>query len=105
MSVTHGYAQHDEHHGHTPGFVARWFFSTNHKDIGTLYLIFAVIGGTVGPRLGHRVNLIVRESRARATPPSCGFVWPRATRTLWRRPGETAGGGIGSRGFASSRFL
>src|SRR6187549_2161036 len=55
---------HDAHHhdaDHKPGFFARWFMSTNHKDIGTLYLIFAICAGIIGGTISGLMRLELAE--------------------------------------------
>jgi len=59
-SVAHG--DHHDHHEHKPlSFFQRWFLSTNHKDIGTLYLIFAIIAGLIGGTLSVFMRMELQE--------------------------------------------
>jgi cytochrome c oxidase subunit 1 len=53
MASAAGHADHD----HKPGFVARWLFSTNHKDIGTLYIIFSLVAALVGVGISFLMRL------------------------------------------------
>jgi cytochrome c oxidase subunit I len=61
-TVTHG--MHDAHdaHGaheahHTPTGWRRFVYSTNHKDIGTMYLVFAMVGGFIGACLSMGIRM------------------------------------------------
>ena len=51
---------HDAHADHPTGW-RRWVMSTNHKDIGTMYLIFAIFAGLVGAFLSIMMRLELAE--------------------------------------------
>ncbi|MGC4029222.1 MAG: cytochrome c oxidase subunit I [Steroidobacteraceae bacterium] len=70
MATEHAdHAAHD-HHGAPSGFFRRWVLTTNHKDIGTLYLTFAGVMFLIGGSLAMVI-------RAELFQPGLQFVDPQ----------------------------
>jgi cytochrome c oxidase subunit I len=60
MDTAAAHGAHEDHGAHHPTGWRRFVYSTNHKDIGTMYLAFALFGGTIGLLLsmGIRAQLM-----------------------------------------------
>ena len=54
--MAHEAAAHDDHEHHPTGW-RRFVYSTNHKDIGTMYLIFAIIAGLIGSAMSGAMRI------------------------------------------------
>ncbi|MFN7635162.1 MAG: cbb3-type cytochrome c oxidase subunit I, partial [Acetobacteraceae bacterium] len=56
-SATDAHHGHVADHDHKPGFVARWLFLTNHKDVGTLYFIVSLVAALIGVGLSALMRI------------------------------------------------
>ena len=54
-------AQAHADHGAPTSFVRRWLYSTNHKDIGTMYLVFAILAAFIGGGLSIYMRMELME--------------------------------------------
>ena len=59
--MTASATDHHDHHGAPTGFIRRWLYSTNHKDIGTMYIIFSILAAFIGGGLSVYMRMELME--------------------------------------------
>src|SRR5258707_10949556 len=59
-ATAHG--THHDDHGHPNGW-RRFVYSTNHKDIGTMYLVFAIMAGVIGGAMSIIMRMELQDPR------------------------------------------
>jgi cytochrome c oxidase subunit I len=69
-ATTHADHADHAHHGPPKGFIQRWVLTTNHKDIGTLYMVFAGLMFFIGGAMAMVI-------RAELFQPGLQFVDPQ----------------------------
>ena len=72
---------HDHHDHHAPTGWRRWVFATNHKDIGTLYLLFSFTMLMIGGVLAMLIRLELFQ-------PGLQFVNPELLRVNYSDSGQ-----------------
>jgi cytochrome c oxidase subunit 1 len=68
-AAVHSHDAHDDGHGHPTGW-RRYVYSTNHKDIGTMYLVFAIVAGVVGALMSIAIRMELQNPGIQFFPSS-----------------------------------
>ena len=67
-------AAHADHADHPTGW-RRYVYSTNHKDIGTMYLVFAIVAGIIGGVLSILMRMELQEPGIQYFPGLASMVY------------------------------